>query len=194
MDRERADSKVYLKVIYAISIVIPIVVAFLIFFPEKLSLSVSWVKVLPAVHACINSLTVVVLIGALLAIKKHNVKLHKSLMSTALILGVFFLVSYILYHSSVESVKFGDLDHDGVLSSEEREAAGSSRTIYLTILFSHIVFSIAVVPFVLLAFYYALSAQIVKHKRIVKYTYPVWMYVSITGVIVYFLISPYYVP
>ena len=119
-------------------------------------------------------------------------KLHRSFMFASLILGVFFLISYVLYHSSVESVKFGDINHDGMVSDAELLKVGTSRVIYLVILASHILLSILVVPFVLFAFYYALSDQIERHKKMVKYTYPVWLYVSITGVVVYFMIKPYY--
>lgn len=192
MEKELVDNKNYLKIIYAVSILIPIVVAFLIFFPAKLGAG-EWVKTLPSVHALINSLTVVILIAALVSIKKGNITAHRSFMFTALFLGVLFLVSYILYHSNVESVKFGDINHDGVLSEEELLKAGTSRTTYLVILASHILLSIVVVPFVLFAFYYALTGQINRHKKIVRYTYPVWMYVSITGVVVYFMIKQYYV-
>ena len=186
------DNKVYLRIIYLVSILIPLVVAFLILFPAKLPLSGTWVKALPGVHAVINSVTALTLLGALISIKKGNVSAHRSFMFASLFLGVLFLISYILYHSSQPSVRFGDLDHDGMVSELEKEAVGSSRLIYLIILASHILLSILVVPFVLFAFYYALTDQIPRHKKMVKYTYPVWMYVSVTGVIVYFLIKPYY--
>ena len=192
MGKGQAANKSYLRAIYLISVLIPIVVAFLILFPAKLSLIGDWVKVLPKVHAGINSLTVLTLIAALVSIKKGNVTAHRSFMFFSLLLGLLFLVSYILYHSSVDSVKFGDIDHDGVVSDLELEQVETIRLIYLMILASHILLSILVVPFVLLAFYYALSDQIDRHKKMVKYTFPVWMYVSITGVIVYFMISPYY--
>ena len=192
MEKVLNDNRGYLRAIVAVSILIPVVVAFLILFPAKLSITADWVKTLPGVHATINSLTVVGLIGALVAIKQGNVKLHRSFMLASLLLGVLFLVSYVLYHSSVDSVKFGDLDHNGELSEMERTEAGSARMVYLIILASHILLSISVVPFVLLAFYFALTDQITRHKKIVKFTYPVWMYVSITGVVVYFLIKPYY--
>ncbi|MEM0938233.1 MAG: DUF420 domain-containing protein [Bacteroidota bacterium] len=192
MEKELTDNKIYLRVIYFVSIVIPVVVAFLILFPSKLPLSGGWVKMLPGFHALINSTTVLTLIGALVAIKKNNVHAHRTFMFVSLFLGALFLVSYIIYHSSVDSVKFGDLDHDGVVSDAELTNVGASRTIYLVILASHILLSILVVPFVLLAFYYALSDQIARHKKMVKYTYPVWLYVSITGVVVYFMIKPYY--
>lgn len=192
MEKAQADNKAYLKAIYVVSALIPLVVAILIFMPAKLTFTGSWVSFLPGVHATINSLTVVTLVAALLAIRKGNVKMHRSLMMVSLSLGVLFLVSYILYHSSVESVKYGDLNHDGIVDVEEVAKVGAGRTIYLVILASHILLSILVVPFVLFAFYYALTDQIQRHKRIVKFTYPVWLYVSITGVAVYFMIKPYY--
>ncbi|MFK7953031.1 MAG: DUF420 domain-containing protein [Ekhidna sp.] len=192
MGKELSDNKSYLKIIYLVSALIPIVVAFLIFFPSKLSFGGDWVKMLPAVHAGINSVTVLVLVVALIAIKNENVVLHRSCMMIALFLGVLFLISYILYHSSVESVKFGDINHDGLVDATELKSVGSSRIAYLVLLASHIVLSILVVPFVLFAFYYALTEQIDKHRKMVRFTYPVWMYVSITGVLVYYMIKPFY--
>lgn len=192
MEKVQVDNKAYLRIIYVVSVLIPLVVAFLIFFPAKFDAG-SWVKMLPAVHATINSLTVVTLLAALLAIKKGNIVVHRSFMFASLSLGVLFLVSYILYHSNVPSVKFGDINHDGIVDDIEKRLAGTSRVIYLVVLASHILLSILVVPFVLFAFYYALIDKVELHKKIVRYTYPVWMYVSITGVVVYFLIKPYYI-
>ena len=192
MGKELNDNRSYLKIIYLVSALIPIVVAFLILFPTKFSFLGEWVKLLPAVHAGINSITVIVLIVALMAVKNGNITLHRSCMMTALFLGVLFLISYILYHSSVDSVKFGDIDHNGLVDSEELLAVGSTRVVYLVLLASHIILSILVVPFVLFAFYYALTDQLDKHRKMVRFTYPVWMYVSITGVLVYFMIKPFY--
>ena len=192
MAKALTDNKSYLRFIYIISVLIPVVVAFLILLPSKLSIDGDWIKSLPGLHALINSATVLTLIGALIAIKRGNISVHRSLMFASLFLGILFLISYVLYHSSVDSVKFGDADHDGIVSEAELEILGSTRTMYLGVLASHILLSILVVPFVLFAFYYALTDQINRHKRMVKYTYPIWLYVSITGVVVYFLIKPYY--
>ena len=192
MEQGQAGNNLYLKVIYAVSALIPLVVAFLIFFPGKLSFAGDWIYSLPAVHAGINSVTALILISAFYSIKNGNINLHRKLMFSALFMGVLFLISYILYHSSVDSVKFGDLNHDGLLSESELAEAGSYRLIYLIVLASHILLSILVVPFVLIAFYFALTGQIKKHENLVKFTYPIWLYVSITGVVVYFMISPYY--
>lgn len=184
-------NKGYLRFIYVISIAVPSVVALLLFSPFKFEMA-GWVKSLPTLNAILNSTTSVLLIAALFAIRAKKIALHRNLMLTSLILGALFLVSYILYHSTSESTVFGDLDHNGVLDDAEAASVGTSRMIYLGVLLSHIGFSIVVVPFVLIAFYYALSNQITKHRKIVKFTYPIWLYVSLTGVLVYLMISPYY--
>lgn len=186
-------NKSYLRWIVVISIAIPLVVAVLLFVPFNLAIdSESWVKELPAFNAVINSITSVLLIAALVAIKAKRIRLHRNLMLTALLMGTIFLVSYVVYHASTISTVYGDLNHDGILSDAEREKLGGMRTVYLITLLSHIGLSILVVPFVLLAFYFALTGQIRRHQKMVKYTFPVWLYVSLTGVIVYFMISPYY--
>ncbi len=184
-------NKSYLRLIVIISVAVPALVAVLLFTPIKLELS-GWVKFLPTLNAVLNSTTSVLLILAFLAIRFKKIKWHRNLMLTSLSLGALFLVSYVIYHGTTESTVFGDVDHNGVLSAEEMEAVGDSRMIYLIVLLSHIGLSIVVVPFVLIAFYYALSDQISSHRKIVKYTYPIWLYVSITGVVVYLMISPYY--
>ncbi len=181
----------YLRFIYIISIIVPLLVALLLFSPIKLGLD-NWVKLLPGVNAILNSTTALLMILALVAIKKKNIALHRSLMLTSLLLGALFLISYILYHSSTATTIYGDMNHDGVVGPEELAVLGNSRVIYLIILLSHIGLSIVVVPFVLFAIYFALSDQIERHKKVVKYTYPIWLYVSVTGVIVYLMISPYY--
>jgi len=192
MEKGLTDNKTYLRVIYVVSALIPIVVAVLILFPQKINLTGEWVKSLPGVHALINSITVVTLMGALFSIKKGNIQLHRNFMFASLFLGVLFLISYVLYHSSQPSVKFGDIDHDGIVSELELSEVGMSRTLYLVILGSHILLSILVVPFVLFAFYYALTNQIDRHRKMVRYTFPVWLYVSVTGVVVYLMVKPYY--
>lgn len=193
MEQVLESNKTYLRVIQVVSVVIPIVVAILLFAPFNLALGdQAWVKALPGVNAVINSMTAILLVAALIAIKQKNIKLHRNLMLGALVLGTFFLVAYVIYHASTTSTVYGDLNHDGVLDDLERSEIGSMRGVYLFTLLSHIGLSIVVVPFVLLAFYYALSNQISKHQKIVKYTFPVWLYVSVTGVLVYLMISPFY--
>lgn len=193
MEQVLESNKTYLLVIKIVSVAIPVVVAVLLFAPFNLSLGdQAWVRLLPTVNALINSAAAILLLTALVAIKKKNIKLHRNLMLSALVLGTLFLVSYVIYHASTTSTVFGDLNHDGVLSDVEKQELGGMRGVYLFILLSHIGLSIVVVPFVLLAFYFALTNQIQKHQKIVKYTFPVWLYVSVTGVLVYLMISPYY--
>ncbi|MFY0600481.1 MAG: DUF420 domain-containing protein [Cyclobacteriaceae bacterium] len=187
------NNKLYIRIIIVLSIVIPVAVAFLLFTPFDLGLSGEWIGSLPSLNAILNSSTAVCLVLAVIAVKKGNVKVHSGFMLTGLVLGCLFLISYVLYHSNTDAVKFGDLNHDSLVDAEELIKVGAMRTIYLFILLSHIGFSIVVVPFVLLAFYFALSDNIEKHKRIVKFTFPIWLYVSVTGVIVYLMISPYYI-
>ncbi len=182
----------YIRLITAISVIIPIAVAVLLFMPVRLFTEADWVKLLPHINAVINSLTAVLLIAAVIMIKKGKIELHKKLMTTAFVLGSVFLVSYVIYHASIDSTKFGDVNGNGIVSDEELAEIGAMRSVYLVILLSHILLSIVVVPFVLFAFYYSLTDKIEKHKKVVKFTFPIWLYVSVTGVIAYLFISPYY--
>jgi len=194
MEQVLTNSKAYLRGIVVISVAIPVVVALLLFMPYNFSAAgADWVKVLPGLNAVINSMTAILLIMAVVAVKNGKQVLHRNLMMTALVLGTIFLVSYVIYHASSTSVIFGDVDHNGTLDAAESDAVGAWRGIYLFTLLSHIGLSIAVVPFVLLAFYRALTGQFAGHKKIVKFTFPIWLYVSITGVLVYLMISPYYI-
>ena len=165
------------KIITIVSVIIPLAVAVLLFMPSKIELFGDWTYKLPHFNAVINSLTALFLIISFYMIKyKKNVSMHQLFNTMAFILGGIFLVSYIIYHSSVESTRY----------------IGDSKGIYYFFLISHILLSIVVVPFVLFAFYYSLSDQIKKHKKVVKYTFPIWLYVSVSGVIVYLMISPFY--
>lgn len=165
-------------IINVISIAIPLAVAGLLSLPTKLPLG-DWTKILPHFIGVINSTTTISLIIALIAIKSKNIKGHRKAMGAAILQGAIFLVLYILYHVANESTKFG--------------GEGLIKVIYLFLLSSHIILSIGVVRLVLMSLYHALSGDIVSHKKTVKWAYPIWLYVSVTGVIVYLMISPYYV-
>lgn len=182
----------YLTLISILSVVIPVVVALLLFSPTKLDVDNQWIYFLPHLNAVINTATAMALIAGLIFIRRKNIRYHRTAMTTAFILGTVFLVSYVIYHSSVESTVFGDLDKNGVVDHQEAAAIGMMRTVYLIILVSHIVLAAIVVPFVLLAMYFALTEKYTKHRKVVKFGYPIWLYVSVTGVIVYLMISPYY--
>ncbi len=181
------------KVIVGVSIVVPLLVAVLMFAPVNLGISGDWLRTLPMVNAILNSTTAVCLILAVVFVRKNRIDLHQAFMSMGLLLGALFLISYVIYHSNATTVKFGDINHDGILDTDELMKVGLLRPFYVLVLASHILLSIVVVPFVLSSFYFALSDQVAKHKKVVKYTFPIWLYVSVTGVIVYFMISPYYI-
>ncbi len=186
------NDKQILRAITVISVVVPVLVGVLLFMPYKISLSTELVRFLPKLNAIINSLTSVLLVAGLYFILKGKAELHKKAMLAAVALGAVFLVSYVLYHSSATSVKYGDVNGDMVVDASEKLAVASSSGFYYFILLTHIVLAAIVLPFVLLAVFFALSGKLVNHKRIVKWAYPIWLYVSVTGVVVYLMISPFY--
>lgn len=186
------DSKKAGLIITIVSIVVPALVAVLLFTPFKIEAGYEWIKSLPKVNAMLNGTTALLLILGGWFAKKKNIQLHKLMMGLSLLLGTVFLLSYVTYHGSVESVRFGDVNGDHVVDAAEKAAVGGLRTVYLIVLLSHIALSVVVVPFVLRAFYFALAGDFVKHVKVVKWTWPIWLYVSVTGVLVYVLASPYY--
>lgn len=182
----------YLKLIGVLSVVVPLLVAIILFSPTKFAVESDWVYFLPHLNAILNTATTVALIAGLVFIKNQKINYHKTAMLVAFALGSLFLVSYVIYHSSADSTVFGDLNKNGVLDPEEATAIGGMRTVYLIILISHIILAAIVVPFVLLGLYYALTKKFARHRKVVRWGYPIWLYVSITGVVVYWMISPYY--
>jgi len=179
MDTLTEKDKKYKKWIVILSVVIPVAVAIL--FRVKLKdfgVDVEPLMFLPPIYATINGLTALVLIAAVVQIKKRNRKAHERLMKFAISLSVLFLVMYVAYHMTSDSTSYGG---EGVM-----------RYLYFFILISHILLSIGVIPLVLITYVRALSERFDKHKKIAKITFPIWLYVAITGVIVYLMISPYY--
>ena len=162
--------------IWLISVVIPVVVAilFTVRIPNVASLSF-----LPPIYATINGITAVILLIALKAIKSKNIKLHQNLMKTAIALSLVFLLMYVAYHMTSDSTSYG--------------GEGFIRYVYFFILISHIILSIGIIPMVLFTYVQAYTKQFEDHKKIARYTFPIWLYVAVTGVIVYFMISPYYI-
>jgi putative membrane protein len=169
------DEKKYNKLIIVLSILIPVVVAVL--FGVKIP-NVEPLTFLPPIYASINAVTAFVLVLAFMAIQKKKVKLHKRLMSFAIILSVLFLGMYVAYHMTSDSTKFG--------------GEGAIKYFYYFILLTHIVMSIIVIPFVLITYVRAITNNIERHKKIARITFPLWLYVAVTGVVVYIMISPYY--
>lgn len=179
--------------IIAVSIIIPIAVAVL--FSVKLKdfgFDVEPLSFLPPIYAGINGLTAVLLVAAVMAIKKGNRKLHERLMTFAIACSVVFLVMYVAYHMTADSVKFGDTNFNGNLDEAEKAAVGSIRYLYYFILLTHITLSVIIIPMVLFTYVRALAEQFDKHKKLAKITFPIWLYVAVTGVVVYLMISPYY--
>jgi putative membrane protein len=150
------------------------------------------VHIFAKANAVINSCVALLLIIALIAVKNKKFSLHKNLMLAAMFLSILFLVSYICHHLLSGETRFGDIDHDGIVSETEKAAVGSSRMIYYIILGTHIPLAGLILPFVLFSAYRALTGEFARHKKLVRITWPVWFYVAVTGVIVYWMISPYY--
>ncbi len=179
------------KIIWVVSVVVFCAVAFLAKF--KLSLNLGFnVHVFATLNAVINSMVAVLLLAGLVTAKQQKLELHKKIMLTAIVLSVLFLVSYICHHLLAGETKFGDINHDGIVSDDEKSAVGISRAIYYTILITHIPLAAIILPFILFTAYRALIGEYEKHKKLVRITWPVWFYVAVTGVIVYLMISPYY--
>jgi putative membrane protein len=150
------------------------------------------VHIFAVINALTNSLVAVLLIAGLLTVKNKNYLLHKKIMLFAMGLSVLFLLSYICHHLFAGEAIYGDTDGVKGLSDAERAAVGSMRSVYLAILITHIPLAGLALPFILFAAYRALTGDYDKHKKLVRIIFPVWLYVAITGVVVYFMISPYY--
>jgi len=169
----------YKKWITVLSIAIPVAVAALFGINLRdLGFNVAPLTFLPPIYAGINGLTAIILVLAVIAIKKGKRKLHENLMRTAIVLSTLFLVMYVAYHMTSDSTKFG--------------GEGAIIYVYYFILITHIALSVAVIPFVLITYVRAILGKFVDHKKIAKITFPLWLYVAVTGVVVYFMIAPYY--
>jgi len=148
---------------------------------------------LPMLNAMLNGTCTVLLLVSLYFIKQGNITVHKRLNILTFCLSSLFLVSYVLFHYLMRNdTMYGDVNGDGILSASESAAVGGMRTLYLLILVPHIILAAGVLPLILLSFNAGLQMQVARHKKLVRWTFPLWLYVTITGVIVYLMISPYY--
>jgi len=170
--------KIAIPTIITLSILVPIVVVILMLLPERTNLFGVDVGTFPFFHAVINGLTAILLFVGYRLIKQQKKQLHRNVMITAFLLSAVFLVSYVLSKISIDPVPFGG---DGII-----------RPIYFFILISHIVLSGIIIPLVLFTMYRGLTGEYEKHKKIARWTFPIWMYVAITGVLVYLFMYPYY--
>jgi putative membrane protein len=182
----------YTKAIIIVSIAIPAAVAFLILVPQaKIDFGFN-TRTLPLFHAILNSSTAILLLASLYFIRNGQVRAHKTANWIAIVLSTIFLVSYVIYHAANPSTRFGDMNHDGLLSEAEKQQAGAMRYVYYFILSSHIILSGIIIPFVLFTLQRAYQEKFDKHRKLAKITWPMWLYVAVTGVVVYVMISPYY--
>ncbi|WP_343634651.1 DUF420 domain-containing protein [Fluviicola sp.] len=177
------------KLIIALSIVIPLVVAVLF----KVKIQGYDLHFLPSIYACINAVTAFLLILALVAIKQKRISLHEGIIKVCMALSVLFLLCYIAYHMTSDPTIYGDLNGNGELDTyEAANVSSASKITYFFILITHIVLSVAVIPMVLFSYLYAWEGKYDKHRKWTKITWPLWFYVAASGVVVYIMISPYY--
>ena len=176
----KEKDSLFVPLIIALSIIIPIAVALLMLFPETLHIESRNIDFssLPFFHAILNGSTALLLLTGFVLIKNKNTKGHKISMMTAFVFSSIFLISYVVSKLTNDPVPF--------------KGGGTTRVFYFFILISHIILSIPVLPLALFSIYRGLTGEIQKHKKIVKWTFPIWMYVAITGVMVYIFMIPYY--
>ena len=177
---EPGDYTKYKIILGTLGAVVPLLVAVLFYYKDifRIAGADHYLHQLPAVNAGLNSLTAVALLVGYYHIRRGNVLAHRAAMLTAFTIGGLFLLSYVAYHSQVPSTHYG--------------GTGALRTLYFVLLLTHISLAAVTVALVLFTIYFALTGQYAKHRAIARWTFPVWLYVSITGVIVYFMIAPYY--
>jgi putative membrane protein len=187
---KRNDSKAK-QLIWLFSFVIFAAVALLGNFKANVHLNFD-VHIFATINAFINTTIALLLIAAFIAVKNKKYLTHKRLMLAALLLSIVFLISYVAHHLLAGESKFGDINHDGILSDEELIKAGSLRTVYLIILISHIFLASIILPFILFTAYRGLTADYTAHKKLARYTWPLWFYVAVSGPVIYWLIKPYY--
>ena len=168
---EKNKYGIWIKII---SVLIPLVVAILF----RVKIDYDLPIFLPPIYATINAITALLLVFALIAIKRKKIALHQKLMQSCIVLSLLFLVMYIAYHMTTDPTPF--------------LGEGSVKTLYFFILISHIILSVALIPLVLISYVRAFQKEFPEHKKISKITFPIWLYVAITGVIVYVMIAPYY--
>lgn len=177
MEGKEELEKKYNRWVIIIGVILAAAVG-LIYVTPKVDMGGTWMDVLPMVNAMFNGTVSVLLVLGLVMIKQKRKDLHQACMTSAIVLSALFLVSYVLYHTTHESTSFG--------------GEGTIRYVYFFILLTHILLAIVIAPLVLITYFKALSERFDKHRKLARITFPMWLYVSVTGVIVYLMISPYY--
>ena len=177
--------------IWVVSIIVFVAVAVLS--RVKLNIAVPFdVHVFATINAVINTCVAVLLVAGLFAAKNGNYLLHKKIMVTAICLSVLFLISYICHHLMAGETRYGDMNHDGALSMDEMMRAGGTRSFYYVLLITHIPLAGIILPFILFTAYRALIGEYEAHKKLVRFTWPIWFYVAASGVVIYWMIKPFY--
>ena len=173
------SDRIVVPIIVALSILVPLAVAALILFPDVFKLNMGIERgTLPAFHALLNGTTALLLIAGLLFVKAKNISAHRLVMLAAFGLSAVFLVSYVISKLNADPIPYG--------------GEGALRGFYFFILISHILLSVPVLPLAMFAIYRGWTGEITKHKKVVRYTFPIWLYVAVTGVLVYIFMAPYY--
>lgn len=160
--------------------------------PPEYETAYDFIKALPGVMALINTLVAACLLGGILSILRKKQKLHQRLMTTALILSSIFLLFYVVYHFTTFETKFGDADGDGELSEGELEKFGNLRILYLTVLITHIIAAAVSFPMILMTFVHAWTRNFERHRNLAKKTFPLWLYVAVTGPFCYWMLKAFY--
>lgn len=185
------NDKNILRIIYLFSAIVLIIILVLFNMPTAEHIP-AYVRYLPMLNACINATCSFLLLISLWQIKKGNIALHKKINISTFILSALFLLSYVLFHYHGIETKFGDINHDGITDEAEKLQVGAGRYVYYFILLTHILLAAIVLPLILISFYFGLSDQRTRHRKIVRWSYPIWLYVTVSGVLVYLMVAPYY--
>lgn len=183
------NEKKYKRLAIIISVILPLAVAALF----GVKIEGYDFGILPTIYATINGITACVLLGAYFAIKNKKRNLHKNLINLAVSLSVCFLVLYVIYHATSDSTMYGDIDGNKIVDDAEQLKIASTLLVYRIILISHILLSIIITPFVCFTYLKGYLGDYEGHKKLTRITFPLWMYVAVSGVIVYIMISPYYI-
>lgn len=149
-------------------------------------------RFLPPIHTTLNALTAVALVFAFVFIKQKQIARHKAAIYTAMGLSVLFLLSYVVYHFTSVEVRYGDVNHDGVVDAAERAAVGATRPVYLLLLASHVILAGLILPFILFTFNRAFTGQYARHRAMARWVFPIWLYVAVSGPLCYLMLRPFY--
>ena len=193
MENNLQPNRALEKKLNKIAVLVSVLVLALVVVMQKLTIQTDIdFSFLPPFHSSLNALAAVALIAALYFIKNGNMKAHRNSIYAAMVLSGLFLLSYVVYHFTNESIKFGDANFDGVVDDAEKLAVGSIRYVYYFLLLTHVLLSAIILPFIFVTFNRAFTNQFDRHKKIARYIYPLWLYVAITGPICYLMLRPFY--